>query len=89
MVPSGETCQDSASCGTKSANWRNGSYTDDSVYYAADETNANKHLTGYQETVTDAATGNVVVRDFKDPVYEGKNMVSYIELIQDGRSAPS
>ena len=66
--------------------WRNASYTNDSVFYANDDTVANKHLTNYVETVTDQTTGNRVVTTFENPVYDGKNMVSYATLVQDGRS---
>ena len=66
--------------------WRNAAYTNDSVFYANDDTVANKHLTNYVEIVTDQTTGNSVVTTFENPVYQGKDMLSYVTLVQDGRS---
>ncbi|MFH1645955.1 MAG: hypothetical protein ABIB11_05995, partial [Candidatus Omnitrophota bacterium] len=63
-------------------NWHNAAYTPDSVFYATDETNAVKLITGYTEVSTDPL-GNITTKVLSDIQYSGRDMSSYREDFTD------
>ncbi|MBU1006623.1 MAG: hypothetical protein KKH08_03410, partial [Candidatus Omnitrophica bacterium] len=68
--------------------WRNGTYSDDSVWYASDDSAYGKYLTGYTEYITDSY-GTMIVREWSATrdSYSGKKVTSYTEIIKDATGA--
>ncbi|MBU4590706.1 MAG: hypothetical protein KKG01_07260, partial [Candidatus Omnitrophica bacterium] len=65
--------------------WRNGRYSDDSVWWASSDTNAGKYLLGYTEIITDPY-GTTIVRDWstdRSSYNSDKRVLSYNEIVKD------
>ncbi|MDP8229785.1 MAG: cysteine peptidase family C39 domain-containing protein, partial [Candidatus Gorgyraea atricola] len=70
---------------TTQIQWRNGRYSDDSVWWAGSNTSAGKYLLGYTEIITDAY-GTTMVRDWsttRDSYDSQKRATSYTEIVKD------
>jgi hypothetical protein len=62
--------------------WSGATYSPDSVFYAADDTNAVKNMLTYTMEEMDHA-GNVTVTRFNGAAYEGKYLRAFSETIED------
>ncbi|MBI4397409.1 MAG: hypothetical protein HY548_09955, partial [Elusimicrobia bacterium] len=68
--------------------WSGGSYTADSVYYATDDTKANRLLVGYVQATTDPH-GNVTQVNWSGAVYDDKILTGYHQISLDARGNKS
>ncbi|MCK4802730.1 hypothetical protein KAS33_03580, partial [bacterium] len=62
--------------------WQAEGYTEDSVFYATDETNADQFLTNWTVTITDPYDSILTVK-YSDAEYTGKHLTSYHKKITD------
>ncbi|MDH5173792.1 MAG: cysteine peptidase family C39 domain-containing protein, partial [Elusimicrobiota bacterium] len=62
--------------------WQAEGYTEDSVFYATDETKANQFLTDWTVTITDPYNSTLTVT-YSDGQYTGKHLTSYHKKITD------
>ncbi len=62
--------------------WQAEGYTEDSVFYATDETNADQFLTNWTVTITDPYDSILTVK-YSDAQYTGKHLTSYHKEITD------
>jgi len=65
--------------------WRNGVYSDDSVWWASSDSNAGKYMLGYTETTTDPY-GTTTIREWstaREAYDSAKKVTSYSEIMKD------
>ncbi|MDP2910891.1 MAG: hypothetical protein Q8N76_00930, partial [Candidatus Omnitrophota bacterium] len=65
--------------------WRNGTYSSDSVWWADNNSNAGKYLLGYTETITDPY-GTTTMREWsttRDAYNSAKKYLSYHEIVKN------
>ena len=62
--------------------WQAEGYTEDSVFYATDETRANQFLTDWAVTITDPYNSTVTI-EYSNGQYTGKRLTSYHKKITD------
>lgn len=68
--------------------WYGATYTNDSVFYATDETNASKLITAYNQEIVDSF-GNHSKIEWSNGEYDGKLLINYNETYTDIRGNQS
>ncbi len=68
--------------------WYGATYTDDSVFYAGNDTHANKLLTSYTQEIIDQY-GNKTKVEWTNGQYDGKLLINYNETFTDERGNQS